>query len=258
MSVKHLIWASLIYLASASASFAAMPLATDDAGTLGSAKFQLETGLQFDWDRQDNTRTTGQSLDVTLTGGLLDSVDLVAAYSYLWQTEKRHGITTLDNSGFNDLSLTLKWRFLETGPLSLALKPAVTFPTASYDRGLGAGRPSYGATLVATVDLRPVAIHANLGYTYQKYTDAARDASRNNLFNISLATSVYVAPNLQLVAEVGGATNADSTSSVWPMFVTGGVIYSFTGRLDVDLGVRGGLTNAETDISLLTGTTVRF
>jgi hypothetical protein len=258
MLLRHLVPAAIFCLGIALPARAAMPLATDDTGTQGTAKFQLETALQADWDRQDNLKTTDQAVSATLTGGASETVDLVASYSYTWQTQRQGGMTTLDNSGFNDLYLAIKWRFLESGPLSLALKPAVKAPTASYSRGLGAGRPAYSALLVSTFDLKPVAVSANLGYTYQLYPVAASATGRKNLLNLSLAAAMTITPSLQLMAEVVASSNANSTSSVWPVFMTGGASFSIADPLDVDLGVRVGLTNTATDISLLTGCTVRF
>jgi hypothetical protein len=235
-----------------------MPLATDDTGTQGAAKFQLETGLQMDWDRQDEHRTTGQATVETVTGGVSDSIDLIAAYSYTRQSVKNHGVINLDNSGFNDLSLGVKWRFLEAGQFNLAIHPTVAIPTASYNRGLGAGRPSYNTTLISTIDLKPVVVSANVGYTYRTYPGAASDTGHKNLLNLSLATTAAVTPHLQLMAEIVGYSNPGNTSSAWPVFMTGGASYSLMDSLDVDLGIRGGLTSTATDISLLTGCTVRF
>ena len=73
-----------------------------------------------------------------------------------------------------------------------------------------------------------------------------------------LAGTVELLKGLQLVAEVGAASNPDRQSSSWPLFITGGVIYSVFDNLDLDLGLKGGLTKPETDIALLTGVTFRF
>lgn len=154
--------------------------------------------------------------------------------------------------------MALKWRFLELGPASFAIKPSITFLTANRARFLGAGRAGYGATLVSTVEFKPVAVHANIGYTNQKYTDADKDGSREHLLNLSLAGTVDVLKGLQFVAEVGTRNNPDRESTIWPTFMTGGVIYSVKENLDLSLGLKGGLTAPETDIALLTGITYKF
>jgi len=239
-------------------AFAAHPLATDDAGTNGRMKFQVETSAEFAWDKREHASSDSQTLCLAVSAGLLDSLDLSLAYPYTWQQEEEDGATVIDNSGFNDLSLAIKWRFLEIGPASFALKPAVTFPTGNYDRALGAGRPAYGVTLISTVEFKPIAVHANVGYTHQKYTDADRDASRENLWNLSLAGTVEVMGGVQLVAEIGAASNSNMGDTVWPVFMSGGVVYPALDSLDLSLGVKGGLNAAETDIALLTGLTFKF
>lgn len=245
-----------------SLAFAAYPLATDDTGTQGVMKFQVETTAEFGWGKESahgySTKTDSQTLNVAVTAGVLDTVDLILSYPYTWQHIEDDAGNKIDNSGLNDLSLALKWRFLELGPASFALKPAVTFPTANRDRNLGAGRASYGATLISTVDLKPVAIHATIGYTNQRYTDADKDGSREHLWNLSLAGSVEVLKGLQFVAEVGTGTNPDRGNTTWPTFMTGGAIYSVLENLDLSLGAKGALTDPERDIALLSGITYRF
>ena len=243
-------------------AIAAHPLATDDAGTNGLMKFQVETSAEFGWERESEhgttTKSNYQTLNVAVTAGVLDSVDLILSYPFTWQHIEDTAGKRLDNSGLNDLSLELKWRFLELGPASFAIKPSVTFPTANRDRNLGNGRPSYGATLISTVEFKPLAVHANVGYTNQRYTDADKDGAREHLWNLSLAGTVEVLKGLQFVVEIGTASNPDKGSSIWPAFITGGVIYSALDSLDLSLGAKGGLNAPETDIALLTGITVRF
>ena len=231
-----------------SLAFAAHPLATDDAGTTGMKKFQVETSAEFGWDKENvngvNTKVNSQSLNVGITAGLLDSLDLVLSLPFSWQQIKEDGVKRYDNGGLNDLSLDLKWRFLEIGQASFAFKPSITFPSGDYNRGLGTGRPAYGVTLISTVEFKAVAVHANVGYTYHKYTDADKDCNRENLWSMSLAGDIEVMKGLQVVAEIGAATNDDKTSTTWPAFMTGGVIYSVIDNLDLSLGVKGGLNAA--------------
>ena len=188
----------------AAPAFAAQPLITDDTGTMGVMKFQLETGTEFGWNREDNngvaTDAPYQLLSLTLTAGVLDSLGLVLALPFCWQQVEENGLKTYDNGGLNDLSLALKWRFLELGPASFALKPSITIPSGDYNRGLSDARPAYGATLISTVEFKPVTISANAGYTIQKYTDADRSTCRENLWNLSMSGTAEVIKGLQMVA----------------------------------------------------------
>jgi len=241
---------------------AAHPLATDDTGTQGMMKFQVETSAEFGWDRENEhgiaTKSNHQTLNVAVTAGLLNSLDLALSYPFTWQRIEDTAGNKLDNSGLNDLSLELKWRFLELGPASFAIKPSITFPSGNRDRRLGAGRAGYGATMISTVEFKPVTLHTNFGYTNQKYTDIDKDGAREHLWSLSLAGTVDVLKGLRLVAEVGAASNPDRGNATWPAFMTGGAIYSVLDNLDLSLGVKGGLNSPATDIALLTGVTVTF
>ncbi len=237
---------------------AAQPLATDDAGTIGMSRFQAESSLELAWDKQGETRSANQTLGLAFTGGIAEPLDLVLSIPYSWQLVTANGSTVLDNNGFNDVMLALKWRFLEAGTISMALKPSVSFPTGNYDRGLGNGRSSFGVTLISSLELKPVTLHANLGYTHQKFTDAAREVNREDLLNLSLAAVLGLTPSLQIAAEVGTATNPDRASTVWPFFMTGGLIYTVYDGLDLDMGIKGGLNGPEIDIALLAGVTAKF
>ena len=105
---------------------AAHPLATDDTGTQGKLKFQTETTAEFGWDRENEhgitTTSSIQTLNVAVTAGILDSIDLALSYPYIWQRIEDNTGNKLDNSGLSDLSLSLKWRFLEVGSTSFAIK----------------------------------------------------------------------------------------------------------------------------------------
>lgn len=242
--------------------WAAHPLATEDSGTSGKLKFQVETSGEFGWDSETTggvtTRTNSQTLNVCLTAGLLDPLDLIVNLPFSWQQIKIDGVKTYDNGGLNDVSLALKWRFLEIGPASFAVKPVIVLPSGDYNSGLGTARPAYGATLISTVELRPVAIHANIGYTHPKHTDVDKNVYRENIWNMSLAGTAEVLKGLQVVAEIAVATNGDKTTTTWPTFLTGGMIYSVIDNLDVSMGIKGGLTSPATDIALLTGLTWKF
>lgn len=249
-------------LAWGGSAFAAHPLATDDAGTQGMLRAQVEVTAEFGWDKQSlngiTTKTDQQNLGLAVTVGVFDSLDASITLPFTIQQVKQNDVTFLDNNGLNDITLALKWRFIELGPVSLAIKPAMTIPNGNEARGLGNGRAGYTTTLIATVDLKPVAVHANLGYRHQEYVDSARPDNRTDLWNMSLAAGVEVMSGLQVVAEVGASTNNLHSSDVMPAYMTGGVIYSINKNIDLDLGVRGGLNKPSTDFMLLTGVAVRF
>jgi hypothetical protein len=176
-----------------------------------------------------------------------------------WSRVKEDGVLTGDENGIGDLSLELKWRFLEYKGFSLAIKPGMTLPVGNENRGLGNGKISYGMTMVASQKIEPLTLHFNAAYKHNDFKlDADKDANRSDIWHASLAGTWEVAKDLQLVANVGMESNGDSSSRTWPAFVLGGLIYSVTENLDLDIGVKRGLNDPEADLSLLAGITFRF
>lgn len=261
--LKHLVLVFAAVLALGGTAFAAHPLITDDTGTQGKGKFQVELNGEYGRDSESaqyvKARENTGSLETVFSAGLVDSVDFVVAVPYEWSRVKENDIAASDTDGLAAVSLELKWRFFEANGFSLAFKPAVNFPSGNVDKGLGSGKVGYGATLIATQEFDPFALHLNLGYSHTEFKLAEdRAVNRRDIWHASLAGSAEVLKGLLLVANVGLETNPDKTSDTPPAFIIGGAIYSLTEWLDVDLGVKAGLTKPETDVSLLAGLAVRF
>lgn len=251
-----------VFLATGTA-FAAHPLITDDTGTQGQGKFQLEVNGEYGHDREnlDGVETIENSagLESVLSAGLTDTIDLVVAVPWAWSRVKEDGAVVSDDNGLSDVGLELKWRFLEYKGFSLAVKPGLTFPSGNENRGLGNGKLSYGASMIATQELDPVTLHLNLSYTHNEFKlDLDKESNRRDIWHASLAATFQVLEDLQLVANVGMESNGDRGSHTWPAFVLGGAIYSLTENLDIDLGVKGGLNKQEPDLAFLAGVAWRF
>ncbi|NTU68094.1 MAG: transporter [Chlorobiaceae bacterium] len=245
-------------------SFAAMPLVTDDTGTQGKGGLQVELGMERQRANADAegvaTKTTAWAPATTLTYGLADKIDLVAGMPYTWRKVEAGGTSTTGD-GIGDLSLQLKWRFLELqeGKLNLALKPGITLPTGKDGNGFGTGRRSGGMLLAATHKGALGAVHVNLGYTRNEYRlEADRIASKNDIWHASIAGELNMATELRAVADIGVDTNKDKDNDINPAYLLGGIIYSPSGCIDLDFGVKGGLNAAQPATSLLAGVTMHF
>lgn len=245
------------FLLAENPAFGAHPLITDDTGTQGKGKTQIELTGRIDQDDEGGVRTEGWEAKAVLTRGLLDPLDLVLEVPYAWIRAKDG--ETVRRDGFADLLIALKWRFFEQGGLSLAVKPSVTLPTGDEEKGLGNGRASCGVNLITTYAMGPWAFHFNLGATHSDYKlEADREANRDDIWNASLAAEYKLAESWKLVANVGAERNADAASDTPPAFILGGVIWSVSEMLDIDAGVKWGLNGPETDLSFLAGVTFRF
>jgi hypothetical protein len=255
-AVKGL-FVSIFFLVHAVA-WGAHPLITDDAGTQGKGKFQVEVSGQYDSDKETlngvSVESTGGQVATTLSYGFIENADIVLSLPYQWGKVKEDGVAVYDERGISDTTVEVKWRFFEKDGLSLALKPGLRIPTGNDEKGLGAGRTGYHAFIIGSKEVEPWAFHVNVGYIGNE--NKADD--EKNIWHASLATTYEVIKNLKIVGNVGIERNSDKAADKDPAFLIGGVIYSLSQSLDIDVGVKYGLTAAETEWSLMAGMAFRF
>lgn len=259
---KRILTAVLIMYASSTA-FAAHPLITDDTGTQGKGKFQIEVNSEFGSDNEKENeiiiKETGGELATIVSYGVAEAVDIVFGLPYEWTKTKEDGAVISDEDGIGDISLEFKWRFYEKDSLSLALKPGITLPTGNEEKGVGNGKASYGLMFITTKEFAPWAIHFNLGYMHNEYKlKEDEEANRKDIWHVSLASTVEVVKNLQAVVNIGAEKNPDKESNIHPAFILGGLIYSISDNLDIDMGIKCGLNKPETDLTFLVGIAARF
>jgi hypothetical protein len=256
---------TLIQFICLSYGFAAHPLITDDTGTQGKGKFQVEVNSEFNYDKEKEdgltTKETGGEIGTILSYGVLDNIDIVLGMPFQWFRirEKNEETTKQRESGISDLSLEVKWRFFEKEGLSFALKPGINLPTGNEKKGLGNGRPSYTLTFITSKEIGPWALHLNLGYMRNEYKlREDKEANRKDIWHVSLASEVEMVKDLKLVGNIGMERNSEKALSRHPAFILGGLIYSISENIDVDFGVKAGLNKPETDFALLSGIAFRF
>jgi hypothetical protein len=244
--------AFLFYL-SASAVFAAHPLITDDAGTLGKGKCQLELNGQYEHEHERGEKENNTEVSAAVTCGLTDSIDFVVGVPYQWlRTRDSEG--TVRQNGVADVSLDVKWQFYEKDGLSLAIRPGITLPAGDDEKGLGTGKVTYRTFFIATKEYAPLAFHLNLGY----YRNENKQGDRKDIWHASLASEYSLSKRLKAVANIGVEKGDDPTTHSNPAFLLGGLIYSVSEVFDVDAGYKYGLTKSEADHAIVVGLTLRF
>jgi hypothetical protein len=248
-----LLMAFLLLCTGVSAAFASFPLVTDDTGTQGKGKSQLEFDGQRDSSNSDGVKQTNTEVTPLLSYGLADRVDLVIGAPYQFIRTRQSGETT-KGRGFSDVSLDVKWRFYEKEWLSFAVKPGITLPAGNDDKGLGTGKVTYALVFITTADLKPWAFHVNFGYSRNENTQNAR----TDIWDASLASEYQLMRNLKVVGNIGIERGDNRASSSNPAFLLGGLVYSLTEDVDVDGGYKYGLTRSEADHTILVGIAFRF
>jgi hypothetical protein len=246
-----------VFLLGPSTASAALPLISDDTGTQGKGKFQLETSGTWLADKEneggEGVRDSNSFATVVFTAGVAETLDVMVTVPYAWTETKESGAITRNN-GFSDTVLEAKWRFYEKQKLSVAIKPGILIPTGDMDKGLGNDHIGYSAFLISTAEAEPWSFNTNLGYLYLPNSTGAR----SNIWFGSFASLYAVAERWKIVGEIGASRNTDPSDSTNPVFTQIGLIYSPTDYLDLSAGYLFGLNNAAVDQSVRAGVTVRF
>ena len=245
--------AVLFVFAFSGISLAAHPLITDDTGTQGKGKFQIELNYEFDHEDTDGVEENLHDLSTIVSYGIIDNLDLVVGLPYQFVTTKEGGAKTRED-GLSDMTLELKWRFFEMDGLSFALKPGMSIPSGDDEKGLGAGKVGGSVQFVATQELGPWAFHFNAGYGRNETTVE----EETDIWHVSLAAEVETCKWVKLVGNVGAERNTDTEDDAPAAFILGGLIFPLTENLDLDIGIKGGLTEPEADYALLAGMAFRF
>lgn len=244
--------------------YAAHPLITDDTGTQGTGKFQLELNGEYAYDKEEPAAgmeivTRDIEVAATLSYGVSESIDLVLGLPYAWSESRETDATVpsavhASEKGLSDASFEVKWRFYERDGTSLGLKPGISIPTGSWRKGLGAGKYGASAFLIATQELKPIVLHLNFGYMRNNN----RHEERENLCHLSLAAEYEATESLKIVANIGQERNPDPADKRKPRFALAGLILALGENLDLDAGVKIGLNDPEADLTVLAGMAARF
>lgn len=257
--MKRLVLSIMGLLLMTTSAFAGHPLVTDDTGTQGKGKVQVELGMSYfyDKDKIDDWTTfkaEGGDVGIGITVGVLDTVDIVVGLPYAWFSVKENDVRIEREGGIADITFDAKWRFFDKNGWSLAVKPGVSVPSGDEDSGLGAGRATYRLFLIGTKEIEPFAIHVNVGYIRNENVLE----ERKDLWHASAAVEVEIIKDLKLMANVGTERNPDSGSNTHPAFALAGISYDVSEKITLDAGVKYGFTTTETDWTGLAGITVRF
>lgn len=250
----------------AESSFAGPPLVTDDAGIVdvGHLEVELNGSYAHDSEREAGTREQSDVFDgeVKLSTGVLKNVGVSLAMPYTF-SERVHEDDDLAGSteGVGDMLFELKYVFFERDGLALTLKPTVLIPTGRYSAGLSEGRWQFGGTLIASKEFGDgnYALHANLGYEHHDYrTSDARGENRSDLWSASVAGEAKVLNKLTAMLDFGLARASDTSTSTPAAYALAGARYELTEQIDLDCGVKVGLSKPEDDVAALYGIVLKF
>ncbi len=247
-------WPLIALLFAASAAHADHALLTEDTGVLGKGTWQLEMHSER-MQRGSGERTTRLlQASVVLGYGITERSDLEVEAAYVREVTQ-DGPQRESAQGIGDTLLAWKWRFYEKGPVSLLVRPNGSFPTGHDERGLGAGRTSWGVDLAAGYEPRPLRFFLHAGYLRNR--NAIGD--REPLWHASGAVLWTLSKKVELVLDYGRDTHPDPSASTTRLTrVAYGLSYAVTKDVVVGLGARNGRSDSDEDRAILAGLKLRF
>ena len=254
---------SIALLTATSALAGGPPLITDDAGTVDVGKVEIELNGSYTHDKESTagiiTRSDRPEAEIKVSTGLYKDlgISLAAPYTFGARENVNGDVSTID--GFGDMTLELKYVFAELAGINFAIKPTIILPTGKYSAGLSEGRWRFGGTLIATkeFDEGNYALHANVGYEHHDYR-VDPELYRKDIWSGSIAGEMKLLKGLTGVLDLGLATNPDKGSNDLPVYALAGARYEINDHLDVNAGVKVGLTAPEDDLSVLYGLVLKF
>lgn len=258
--------AILLVLLTAACSLAGSPLLTDDASTVVVGKVEFELNGSHIRDKETNSGVISKFVqhdaEIKITTGLYRNMGISLAIPYtISDRNKEDGQLVSKTEGFGDVTLEIKYAFAEVAGTTLAIKPSVIIPAGNSGEGLFEGSWQLGATLIATREFEEgtYAVHANLGYkNHSCRTDEIRDSTRSDLWSGSIAGEAKVMKSLTAVVDFGLATDPGKGSTDMPVYALTGLRYEISDHLDLNAGIKLGLTKPEDDISFRYGLVLKL
>jgi len=233
--------------------YAAHPLITEDTGTQGQGKSQLEFTSEHATIRQGGANQQLALTTAALSYGATENLDVILTLPYL-----RLGQSAANNtpgaSGLTDPGFDVKWRFYKSEKLSLAFKPGVTFPAGDDTRNLGTGKYTWSAYFTASYETAPWTWHLHLGHVHHNNTFS----ERLDIWHASAAVVRQLGDRLKLILDTGIDTNTDRSARSDPVFLITGLIYSPRPDFDIDLGYKLESADSWRARTLLAGLTLRW
>jgi hypothetical protein len=226
----------------ASGAHGAHPLNTEDTGTQGKGRWQLELNGERNRDRVGNDTVRGGQAAAVLSYGLAETLDVQAGVPWL---------DTGPEQGAADPLAAVKWRFWEREAWSAGVRAGITVPTGDEEKGLGNGRATWAALLIGQYEGERWIFLSHLGYRRNWNTLG----NRESLAEISGAVLYRATESLKLLVDASRITNADRASDTGLRHVVVGAIYSVAKAVDLDVGLRDG-NDPAIDRALMLGITL--
>lgn len=233
-------------------------LGTQDADPLGAGAWQFQVNYgherslrQWDraWSATRRERASMRQTEAVFTYGASDALDLGLAIGFARVDDDASGLKA--GSGFSDVVLSAKWRFLEDASrhLAYAFVPALTIPTGakSTARSLRPGQEYWGVDLrLAMVKDWSPRWSTNLDVGYEAFVGDRSDSLGG--LGANLALGYFLVSWFQPQVEIHYGHDFARIGSDASLFaVTVGAVAPLSDALCARVGLRQGIAGRNAD-----------
>lgn len=230
-------------------AFAGHPLVSEDTGLLGPEAVQLE--LSTDYLR---SRDPGESLKVgtvAFTLGVSDRADFFVSLSSTWDAQS-------GQEGISDTEIGSKILLLSGERVAVALKPQLSLPSGSEEKGLGNGKTSFALTLVGSYKLARHEVHLNFGFDRNRFKLASdAEDNRRTIRRTSIAIISELDEKTRLLLDFGIADHSRKSDAGHPAFNVIGLSREVYDDVEFSVGIKLPLNASERDRQFGFGLTLR-
>lgn len=224
-------------------SHAAHPSLTEDAGTQGARRVELEVGTTFAHGPDGRLRSVEPQLSI----GVTEQLDAIVLPTFV-----AIDAADLRVRGAGATTTDIKWRFLELEDLDFALRAGVDWPTGS--NALGGDRSSLHALLVATRRIGDTTVSFNAGVDRQ----SPAFGERRLVARLALGIVHPVHEVLTLVGDLAIQSNPAVAQSTAPGVASVGLIARIAPTTFVDVGYRLALNDVARPHAVAAGITFHW
>ena len=229
----------------------------ESSNVVGKGRFQLETSLAWEVNRQDGLRSWERSTPSLLRIGIAETWELRFEGDGAMRSRETDGLSTQRSRGWSDLAVGLKWHQSdgneETGTPGMGWLFHVDGNSGSRAyRGQGL-RPSL--RFVAEWDLPG---GWSLGVMPGIYLDRNEQGKRFSGGILAATLGKPLTENLRGFFEVSGQQLASKSNGGNLVTFDTGLTYLLSNDMQVDVAMARGLTNTSPDLGWTVGFSIRY
>jgi len=230
----------------------ALPLTTEDSGTLGKSRLKIELNGESSEVQTSGSKETSVTREASIIYGLGDNLNGFVGLPHREVSAQEADGSTRFYSGYADAKFGLKWRYFEQGGFSSGLKGTISSPTGDAAKKLGYGRSTYGMNAISSYELEEWEVHMNLGYTLQP--NSLDELER--LVNLSAAVVYKFQGRWQMMADMGSTSSKGLNDSLG--FFGLGLSYAIAKDIYAEIGWKHSASASTDEIGRLARLAVKF